>query len=222
VRYRAERIKGLTTANGCTTSRITRGALFITAAGALYIGGFVYDELGPQVYAIAIMVLASVPLLLKLNFWKQIFFRLPLLLLRVIAKYVLRIFGKNTLSFLTHRFNPVATQYLAIHRYVQDSRNAIVTWWYNAGRPTKSYLIVIFAPLAVTVAFILLVMELLRLKLLQIAIEKIMTMALQLIPNSTITRAGKRLDELRRASSDMEKTHTMQNNSSHSNGGNCG
>lgn len=184
--------------------RIARGALFCAAIAALYVGGFVYDELGPKAYAVVIMVVASIPLLLKLHFWKQIVVHVPLLLLRVVAKYLLKVFGKNTLTFLSGRFQPFAQRYASTKRTMVDAREAMLRRWRNTRIATKSYLIIIFAPLAVAVALILLVMELLRLKLVQMMLEKAVTKALDYVPHGLDASVGNSVMEPHRGSG--EKT----------------
>jgi len=72
---------------------MTRALLFVMAVVTLYVGGFVYDEVGPLFYALALTLLASTPLLLKLAFWKKILLMLPFLVLRVIGKILLKVFG---------------------------------------------------------------------------------------------------------------------------------
>lgn len=174
-----------------TRFNAARYALFGCAVIALYVGGFIYDELGPLVYAVGIMMLASLPLLLKINFWKQILFGLPLLIIRVLAKFALRLFGKHTFYFVADRFEPVANRYIAIKNYIESLKHNAIDRWQGTSRYSRAYLIITFAPLAIAVAFILIVMELLRLRLLRMGIEKLFEKLLSLIPNKLFRRSNK-------------------------------
>lgn len=148
--------------------------LFFLAVITVYIGGFVYDEVGPLVYALTLAILASTPLLLQLTFWKKLLLMLPLLILRVIGKILFKIFGKNALSRLMLRYSMLEQRLSGLMDRAQEFRGHAVVWWGQLGWAKRGYLVLIFLPLAIVIFLFMLVIRIVRLKFLQMIIEKVM------------------------------------------------
>lgn len=153
---------------------ISSFVLFLLAVATVYIGGFVYDEVGPLVYALTLAIIASTPLLLQLTFWKKIVLLLPLLILRVIGKIVLKVFGKSALSRLMQRYGLLEKRLSTFLDRLQEFRLQAVERWYRLTSSRRAYLVLIFLPLAIVIVFLMIVIRIVRLKFLQMIIEKIM------------------------------------------------
>jgi len=148
--------------------------LFVLAVLVLYFGVFIYEEVGPLLYALMLTILASIPLLLKFSFWKKILFMVPLLILRVIGKILLMVFGKNALSKLLARYGLLEKRFeKTLSALFQTRDNALVRWKLMS-RQSQAYLILIFLPVGLVLLFVSLLIKVLRLKFLQFFIEKIM------------------------------------------------
>ena len=153
---------------------MSRPLLFTAAVVTLYIGGFVYDEIGPLIYAVIITFLASVPLLLKISFWKKIIFMVPLLVLRVVGKVFLTVFGKNALSKVLAKYGLLEQRFNRMLDAVEQSKEQSISRWKTMSRPTQAYLVLIFFPVAVALFLLTLVVKIVRLRFLQFIIEKLM------------------------------------------------
>lgn len=153
---------------------MARLALFLTAIAVLYIGGFVYDEVGPLLYAVILAIIASTPLLLKVSFWKKLIFMIPLLVLRVVGKVLLTVFGKNALSKLLTRYGLLEKRFNKTIEAVQATRVQGIARWKRTSRTSQAYLMLIFLPVAIVIFVLTLIIKFIRFRFLQFIIEKIM------------------------------------------------
>lgn len=165
-----------------------RALFFALAVMTVYIGGFVYDEVGPLFYALTLTLLASSPLLLKLSFWKKILLMLPLLVLRVISKILLKVFGKNALSRVIRRYSTLEQRFADLITRATDSRTRVLERWRRLSPANRGYLVLIFLPVAIVVLLLTLVIRIVRLKFLQMFIEKVLQFGIE--KASTRVRGG--------------------------------
>jgi len=153
---------------------MTRALLFVMAVVTLYVGGFVYDEVGPLFYALALTLLASTPLLLKLAFWKKILLMLPFLVLRVIGKILLKVFGRNALSRLIQRYSTLEQRMTDLIGRATEIRVQALARWRRLSADKRGYLVLVFLPVAIVILLLSLVIRIVRLKFLQMLIEKLL------------------------------------------------
>jgi len=153
---------------------MTRFILFVSAIAVIYIGGFVYEQVGPLLYAVVITIIASSPLLLKISFWKKIVLMVPLLVLRVIGKVFLSVFGKNALSKVLAKYGLLERRFNAVVGTLAQSKNQSIDRWKRMRRSTQAYLLLIFFPVALMIFLLTLIIKFVRLKFLQFIIEKLM------------------------------------------------
>lgn len=135
-------------------------------------GVFVLEELGPLALLVVIMLPSSIPLLMKVSFWKKIIFLIPIIVLRVFGKFLLSILGKHTFVYILRRYRSLEVHYIRGYRALGKARDQLVSRWQALPRHHQTYLTVIFLPLALAITLFVLVIKLLRLKLVQLAIEK--------------------------------------------------
>lgn len=148
--------------------------LFCAAVFVVYIGGFIYDEVGPLLYALLITIIASIPLLLKASFWKKIIFMVPLLVLRVVGKVFLTLFGKNALSKLLARYGLLEKRFHKTIESFAASKTQGLNRWNNTSRQSQAYLLLIFMPVALVIFLLTLLIKFIRFRFLQFLIEKLM------------------------------------------------
>ena len=154
---------------------VRQGLLAILAVFVVYLGGFAYDELGPGVYALFIVVLASTPLLIKLKFWKKIILFLPLLLLRAFGKVVLKLYGKSALTLLMRRYGLLEQRYKNSVDSMLALKDRAAERLAATSSLSRGYLVLIFLPLGIVLLLLALVIKLFRLRLLQMLAEKLIT-----------------------------------------------
>jgi len=153
---------------------MVRFCLFVAAVGVLYIGGFVYEQIGPVFYGLIVTLIASTPLLLKISFWKKIILMVPLLVLRVVGKIFLIVFGKNALSKVLAKYGLLEKRYNQVLKTFEQSKNQSIGRWTRLSRSSQAYLLLIFFPVALVVFIIALLIKIVRLRFLQFMIEKLM------------------------------------------------
>ena len=153
---------------------MARFALFITAVFVLYLGGFVYDEVGPLLYALILAIIASIPLLFKFSFWKKILFMVPLLVFRVIGKVFLSVFGKNALSKLLARYGLLEQRFNQTLKAVGAARDQGLARWARTSRTSQAYLLLIFLPVGIVIFLLTLIIKFIRFRFLQFIVEKTM------------------------------------------------
>lgn len=171
---------------------MSRLFLFVTAVFVLYWGGFIYDEVGPGLYAVIVAIIAATPLLFKLAFWKKILFMIPLLLLRVIGKVLLSLFGKNAFSKLLAKYGLIEVRFNNMIASIEQNKTSFINRWKTTSRSTQAYLILIFFPLVVVIVLLLLIIEFVRLRFVQFLIEKLMqSVLLRWTKSSKWTKSGK-------------------------------
>jgi len=153
---------------------VARIVLFIVAVIVIYFGGFVYDEVGPLVYAVVLAIVASTPLLLKMSFWKKIIFLIPLLVLRVIGKILITVFGKTALSRLMQKYGLIEVRFNQTLESLTTNRDKAIAKWRSMSSHSRAYVILIFLPVGIFVFLLALIIRIIRLKFLQFIVEKIM------------------------------------------------
>lgn len=153
---------------------MARFALFLAAISVLYIGGFVYDEVGPLLYAVILAIIASTPLLLKFSFWKKLLFMVPLIVLRVIGKVFLSVFGKNALSKLLARYGLLEQRFNQTLKAVGTAKDQAIARWMRMSRASQAYLLLIFLPVGIVIFILTLIIKFVRFKFLQFIVEKTM------------------------------------------------
>ena len=153
---------------------MARTTLFIVAVFVIYFGGFVYDEVGPLVYSVVLAIIASTPLLLKMSFWKKIIFLIPLLILRVIGKILLTVFGKNAISRLMQKYGLIEVRFNQTLAGLTANRDKAIAKWRTMSSHSRAYVILIFLPVGIFVFLLAIVIRIIRLKFLQFIVEKIM------------------------------------------------
>jgi len=153
---------------------MTRFCLFVAAVAVIYIGGFVYEQVGPVFYAVIVTLIASTPLLLKISFWKKILLMVPLLVLRVIGKVFLKVFGKNALSRVLAKYGLLEQRFNRMFETIAQSKDHGIDRWRCLARSTQAYLLLIFFPVAVVIFVLALVIKIVRLRFMQFIIEKLM------------------------------------------------
>ncbi len=199
---------------------MVRCLLFIAAVLMLYVGGFVYDEVGPVLYAVVLAIIASTPLLLKISFWKKILLMVPLLVLRVVGKIFLTVFGKNALSKVLARYGLLEKRFNRTVEAISKSKDRGFNRWKSMRRSSQAYLLLIFLPVAVVLFLMTLVIKIVRLRFLQFIVEKIMQSFLMkwTVKNKSIDITAiarkKRVE-----SADDEKQTPKHENANHQNKG---
>lgn len=199
---------------------MVRCLLFIAAVLMLYVGGFVYDEVGPVLYAVVLAIIASTPLLLKISFWKKILLMVPLLVLRVVGKIFLTVFGKNALSKVLARYGLLEKRFNRTVEAFSKSKDRGFNRWKSMRRSSQAYLLLIFLPVAVVLFLMTLVIKIVRLRFLQFIVEKIMQSFLMkwTVKNKSIDITAiarkKRVE-----SADDEKQTPKHENANHQNKG---
>lgn len=153
---------------------MVRFVLFGTAVVVLYVGGFVYEHIGPVLYSLIITLIASIPLLLKGSFWKKIILMVPLLVLRVVGKIFLILFGKNALSRVLAKYGLLERRFNRTIETIEQSKHHMFNRWNDLTRATQAYLLLIFFPVALAIFVIALLIKIIRLRFLQFMIEKLM------------------------------------------------
>ena len=157
---------------------IRQFTLLVLAIVVVYVGGFAYDEIGPGAYALILLFIVSTPLLTKFAFWKKLLLFLPLIVLRVIGKVVLQLYGKSAFAMLLKRYGLLERRYMESLKALTTFKNRLIERWRITPRRSQGYLILIFLPFGIVIFLIVLVIKFFRLKLLQMLIEKVMTKSL--------------------------------------------
>ncbi len=148
--------------------------LFISAVAVIYIGGFIYEQTGPLLYAVVVAIVLSSPLLLKISFWKKLLLIFPLLVLRVVGKILLTLFGKNALSRLMRKYGLLERRFNKTVGNLNSLKQQVLTRWGATSRESQAYLILVFLPVALVLLIVLLLIKMVRFKFLQFIVEKIM------------------------------------------------
>ena len=153
---------------------MSRALLFLFAIVVLYGSGFLYHETGPVVYSLISLATLSIPLLLKVPFWKKVLLLLPLLITKVVGKYLLILFGKNAMSALMGRYGLLERRWQALIDSLQFFRLRMIVRWRETDRDKQAYLILIFLPVAIGVGILVLVIKIVRLRMVRMLVENIL------------------------------------------------
>ena len=153
-------------------------SLLVLAIVVVYVGGFAYDEIGPGAYALLLLFVVSTPLLTKFAFWKKLLLFLPLIILRVVGKVVLQLYSKSAFAMLLKRYGLLERRYTESLKALTTFKNRLLERWQRTPRRSQGYLILIFLPFGIVVFLVVLVVKILRMKLLQMLIEKVMAKSL--------------------------------------------
>jgi len=158
------------------------GKRALSAASAvigMYFGGFLWEEVSPLAYSVVFLILASTPLLLKISFWKKLVLLFPVLIVRVIGKVLIKLFGLKGLEKLFRRYGLLEARYHKLLSGVNDTRVKSVNKWNRLSRTTRAHLILAFLPVLTLVALAALIIKLVRFRVLQMAVEKVMQKGVQ-------------------------------------------
>ena len=162
-----------------TASRAKRAAAAATAVVGVYRGGFLWQEISPAAYSVVFLLLASVPLLLKVSFWKKLLLLFPLLIVRVTAKVLIKVFGLKAMEKLFRRYGLLEERYNRVIEGFDQTRVRLINRWNGLARSTQAHLILTFLPFLALLAIALLVVEILRLRVFRMVVEKIMQKGMQ-------------------------------------------
>ena len=154
---------------------LARWFLFAAAVGVLYGSGFLYHQVGPVLYGLISVAFVSLPLVLKLGFWQKAILLLPLLLLRIVGKYILLFFGRNALTALMRKYGLIEKKWNALLNTFEQSKTDLVDLWQRLPRHIQAYLIVIFLPIALTICIGVVLVKIVRLKMVQFVLENSLT-----------------------------------------------
>ena len=125
-------------------------------------------------YAFFLTIIASTPLLLKLSFWKKILLMFPLLLLRVVGKIFLVMFGKNALSKLLARYGLLERRFNQTLGTLLQTRDQALLRWKSMSRQSQAYLVLIFLPVGIVLLLLSLLIKIIRFRFIQFLVEKSM------------------------------------------------
>lgn len=153
---------------------MSKALLFLFAVVVLYGSGFLYHETGPVVYSLVSLATLSIPLLLKLPFWKKIVLLMPLLITKVVGKYLLMLFGKNALSALLGRYGLLEQRWNALLDSLNFFRLRLIVQWRETSRDKQAYLILIFLPVAIGIGILVVVIKIVRLRIVRMAVENLL------------------------------------------------
>ena len=143
--------------------------------GVLYGSGFLYHQVGPVIYGLISVGFLSLPLLLKWGFWQKMILLFPLLLLRIVGKYILLFFGRNALTALMRRYGLIERKWNGLLASFEKSKTYWILRWRRLPRRLQAYLVVIFLPIALTVCVTVVLVKILRLKMVQFVLENSLT-----------------------------------------------
>lgn len=155
-------------------TKIRRSLAAGAAVVGVYFGGFLWQEVSPAAYSVVFLVLASLPLLLKFSFWKKILLLFPLLILRVVGKIVVKVFGLKAMGQLFRRYGLLEVRYNKVVDGFNQTRITLMARWNGLARSTQAHLILTFLPLLIVLALAMLLIELVRLRVLRMVVEKIL------------------------------------------------
>jgi len=96
---------------------------------AVYWSGFLWEEVSPAAYSVIFLIIASSPLLLKISFWKKLVLIVPLLLVRVIGKLLIKMFGLKAMERLFERYGLLERRFNNVLAGFNDTKaNALQRW----------------------------------------------------------------------------------------------
>jgi len=98
----------------------------------------------------------------------------PLLVVRVVGKIFLTVFGKNALSKLLTKYGLLERRLNHVVETFAQSKNKGITQWQRMPRSTQAYLLLIFFPVALGIFVLALIIKIVRLRFLQFIVEKLM------------------------------------------------
>jgi len=151
----------------------------VSAVIGMYFGGFLWEEVSPIAYSVVFLILASTPLLLKMSFWKKLILLFPILIVRVIGKVLIKLFGLKAIEKLFKRYGLLEARYNKLLSGFNDTRVKSVNKWSSLSRTTKAHLILAFLPFLALIAVAALIIKLVRFRILQMAVEKVMQKGVQ-------------------------------------------
>ena len=160
-------------------SLLRRTAVGFGAVVGVYFGGFLWEEISPLAYGVVFLILASTPILLKLSFWKKLLWLLPLLFFRVLGKILIKVFGSHALERLFRRYGLLEKRYAKTMTSIKDTQAKCVARWKRLSRPTQAHLILLFLPFLGLLAIAVLIIEILRFRVLQMMVEKLLQKGVQ-------------------------------------------
>ena len=153
---------------------MARWILFFVAVFFVYMGGFAFDTLGPKAYAVGSFLLSASGALLKWKFWKKLLLIVPVLMLRVAGKVSIGILGKNMFAKMLIRYGLLNKHWNTAKNWMSETPGEVLGWWNSLDFRVRGYLVLIFAPFLLVLLLVALVIQILRLYLLRMAVEKAM------------------------------------------------
>ncbi len=151
----------------------------LAAVVGMYFGGFLWEEVSPIAYSVVFLIIASSPLLLKMSFWKKLLLLFPILIIRVLGKVLIKIFGLKALERLFKRYGLLEARYHRLLSGINDTRINLLAKWNRLSRTSKAHLILAFLPFITLIALAALIIKLLRFRLLQMLVEKVLQKGVQ-------------------------------------------
>lgn len=158
---------------------LRRAAAAFAAVVGVFLGGFLWEEISPIAYGVVFIIVASTPLLLKLTFWKKLLWLLPVVFFRVLGKILIKVFGSHALERLFRRYGLLEQRYAKAMSGVKETKAKCVARWKRLSRQTQAHLILLFLPFLGLIAIAVLIIEILRFRVLQMVIEKLLQKSVQ-------------------------------------------
>jgi len=153
---------------------LRRMLIGLAAVCGVYLGGFLWEEVSPAAYSVVFLIIASTPLLLKISFWKKLLMLFPLLLIRVIGKVLIQVFGLRFLEKLFRRYGLLEKRFKKVVAGFNDTRVGLVSRWNGISRQSQAHLILTFLPFLGLLIVGVVIIKILRFRILQLVVEKVM------------------------------------------------
>ena len=162
-----------------SASILRRSLAALGAVVGVFIGGFLWEQISPLAYGAVFLIIASIPILLKAAFWKKLLWLLPVLFFRVMGKILLKVFGSHAMERLFRRYGLLEQRYSKLMSGVEDTKQRCIARWNRLSRPTQAHLILLFLPFLGLLAIAVLIVEILRFRVLQMVVEKLLQRGVQ-------------------------------------------
>ncbi len=179
--------------------RVRRLMVAFSAVIGVYIGGFLWEQVSPLAYSVVFLILASSPLLLKISFWKKLVLLFPLLILRVLGKILAKVFGLKAMEKLFRRYGLLERRYHRVLVGFKETRMSLTARWKALPRSTQAHLILTFLPFLGLLAIGVLVIKLLRFRVLQMVVEKLMQKGVQGHVQKGVLTAAEKIKQRKQA-----------------------
>ncbi len=175
--------------------RLRYWAVGAAAVFSVYVGGFLWDEVSPAAYSAVFVLVGSVPLLLKSTFWKKLILLFPLLIIRVLGKILIQLFGSRALETIFRRYGLLERRYKNTLNSIQAARMGATQRWRSLSRRAQAHLLLAFLPFLIVIAIMVLIIRLLRTKLLQMLVEKVLQKTVQQKVHTGVEKAAGKIKQ---------------------------